>query len=191
MRQSEALKIVEDLVSKCTKCAELTSYREENEYKTVFGTGNINADIMILGEAPGENEAVNGEPFIGKAGVLLTNILQNIGLSRDSVYICNVIKCRPPRNRNPLPDEVVNCSNFLEAQIKVVNPKYIICFGAVAAQNLLKTETTITSLRGHLHQFKDKKVLCTYHPSYLLRNPKAKELVSQDLQILVKEINSN
>lgn len=188
MLQSQALKILADRISNCEKCEELTSYRKANNYLTVPGIGNFNAKIMILGEAPGANEAIKGEPFIGKAGKLLTNILENVGIKREHVFITNTVKCRPPDNRDPKPDEVVNCRGFLELQIRCINPEWIICFGRIASIYLLgKDQTTpMASMRNQTHDFQGRKVICTYHPSYLLRNPSAKKFVQEDLQPVVK-----
>jgi DNA polymerase len=142
---------------------------------------------MILGEAPGEMEAIEGLPFVGAAGHLLTSILAAAGLSRDEVYIGNILKCRPPSNRDPSVQEAKNCRGFLDLQIKVINPAWIICFGRIPSVYLLGREPyeTIGSLRGKVYDFFGKKVICTYHPSYLLRTPEAKGEVWKDLQPLI------
>lgn len=179
----EKLDLLEEKVSVCMKCPALC----EGRIKTVFGTGNPNPEIVILGEGPGREEAESGLPFVGKSGKLLTNILESLGIQREDVYILNIVKCRPPNNRTPLPEEANNCRSFLDLQLQILKPKYIVCLGACAAQNLLKTTATITSLRGVLHQLEtpvQAQVLATYHPSYLLRNPPAKKLVWEDLQLL-------
>lgn len=187
MNQSEALKIVQQTVEQCKLCQELV----DNRTNTVFGVGCPNAKIMLLGEAPGKDEDKQGVPFVGRAGQLLNNIIQSIGWKREDLYICNILRCRPPGNRDPKPEEAKNCRQFLDMQIKIINPLYIICLGRVAAKELmhLDKETTMASIRG-LHDWNDKKVLCTYHPSYLLRNPHAKQEVWKDLQILLKEMES-
>lgn len=184
MLQSEALQILEQKIASCTKCSELCEYRKANQYKTVPGIGNSNAQVLVLGEAPGQNESEQGEPFIGKAGKLLTKILESAGWSRGEVFITNTIKCRPPGNRDPQPEEAANCRKFLEMQIRCINPEWIFCFGRIASVFLLGKEptTTIGSLRGKIHKYEGRKVICTYHPSYLLRNPAAKKEVWNDLQ---------
>lgn len=193
MLKSEALQILGQKISTCTLCSELSEYRKANSYKTVPGVGNSNAKVMVLGEAPGENEAKEGEPFIGKAGKLLTAILEAAKLPRDVVFITNILKCRPPGNRDPLPEEATNCRKFLDMQIKCVDPEWILCFGRIASVNLLGLEqdTTIGSLRHKTHDYQGRKVICTYHPSYLLRNPAAKEYVWQDLQPVILALQPN
>ena len=181
-RSSDQLKILNEEVASCTKCEELACSRTQ----TVFAYGDPSARIFLLGEAPGADEDKQGVPFVGRAGKLLTNILSACGLTREEVYIANILKCRPPGNRNPLPMEAENCRVYLDQQIAIVDPEFIVCWGAVAAQNLLKTDETITSLRGRWHTYKDRNVLCTYHPSYLLRAGKrAKTAVWEDLQLLL------
>jgi len=190
MLQSEALQILQQKVQKCTLCEELV----ENRTQTVFGVGKPNADIVFCGEAPGKSEDLQGEPFVGKAGELLDSIINWAGWKREDIYILNILKCRPPNNRDPKEDEAKNCRPFLNAQIKTINPKYIICLGRIAAVNLLglpQQTTKIGELRGKLHDYDGMKVLCTYHPAYLLRNPKMKQEVSEDLKILLGEINDN
>jgi DNA polymerase len=170
----------------------LSDYRAANNYKTVPGAGNANAEVMIIGEAPGENEAKQGLPFVGKAGNMLNNILQAIGLKREEIFIANMVKCRPPGNRDPEVIEVNNCRKFLDLQIKCVDPKWIICLGRISSIHLLGHEpnTTMAELRGKLFEYQDRKVICTYHPAYLLRNPKAKEDVWNDLQPIVTALQS-
>lgn len=186
MLKSEALQKLASKIAGCKKCEELATYREANNYKTVPGVGNPNSRIFILGEAPGETEAKQGEPFVGKAGKLLTNILAAAGWPREEVFIANILKCRPPANRDPLPQEAANCRFFLEMQIRCVQPEWIICFGRIASVYLLGLEpdTSIGSLRGKVHSYMGKSVICTYHPSYLLRNPGAKKLVWDDLRLV-------
>jgi uracil-DNA glycosylase len=143
----------------------------EKRTNTVFGVGDRNADWMLIGEAPGENEDRQGEPFVGQAGKLLDNMLRSLTLARDTnVYIANVIKCRPPGNRNPEPDEVARCEPYLQRQVALVKPKLIIALGRFAAQSLLKTDASISSLRGRVHQYEGVPVIVTYHPAYLLRS---------------------
>ncbi len=152
----------------------------------VFGEGNEKATLMLIGEGPGYDEDVQGRPFVGKAGQLLTKILQSINLPREEVYIANIIKCRPPQNRNPEPDEIQSCSPFLMKQISVIQPKIICALGTFSAQTLLKTETKITALRGKLFDLEGIKVMPTYHPAFLLRNPDKKREVWEDMKKIVE-----
>lgn len=168
-------------VSGCTRCAELARTRTQ----TVFGVGNPRARLCFLGEAPGADEDRTGEPFVGRAGQLLNQILKACTLSREEVYILNVLKCRPPGNRNPAPDEAANCSPFLNRQLDLIRPEFICCLGAVAAQNLLGTPLPIGKLRGEVHDYRGIRVVCTYHPAYLLRNPPAKKQTWEDMQMLM------
>lgn len=189
MLQSEALQILDQKISTCRKCEELAEYRDANSYKTVPGVGLPNADVMVIGEAPGKNEAEQGEPFVGKAGNLLTNILDAAGWKRDQIFITNILKCRPPGNRDPEEAEANNCRQFLDMQIKAINPKWILCFGRIASVFLLgkDSDTTIGSLRGEIHEFEGRKVICTYHPSFALRQPSAKPEIWKDLQPIVRK----
>jgi DNA polymerase len=150
--------------------------------QTVFGVGNPKARLMFVGEAPGEDEDKKGEPFVGRAGQLLTKIIEAIGLTRDQVYIANVIKCRPPGNRNPEPDEVATCEPFLFRQIDAIQPKVIVPLGKFAAQCLLKTTEPITRIRGREYRYRDAILIPTYHPAYLLRNPSSKREVWEDMK---------
>lgn len=192
MLKSKALQLLEQKINNCTKCEGLSCYRTENNYKHVPGVGNPNARVVVIGEAPGENEAKQGIPFVGKAGNLLTNILAAAGFPRESVFITNTIKCRPPGNRDPEQQEMDNCRKFLEMQIRAISPEWIICFGRVASLSLLGKEpdTTIGSLRGDVHDYNGIKVICTYHPSYLLRTPDAKSDVWEDLQPVIVALRS-
>lgn len=166
-------------VAACVRCQELAETRTQ----TVFGVGNPEADIMYIGEAPGADEDRQGEPFVGRAGQLLDKIMEACKLTREEIYICNILRCRPPGNRNPTPDEAANCREYLDAQIEAVDPKYIVCWGSVAAHNLLGTKAAIGKMRGKFFDYKGIKVLCTYHPSYLLRSPGAKKDVWADMKI--------
>jgi len=148
----------------------------------VFGEGNEKATLMLVGEGPGYDEDVQGRPFVGKAGQLLTKILQSINLPREEVYIANIIKCRPPQNRNPEPDEIQSCHPFLIKQIGVIQPKIICALGTFSAQTLLETDTKITALRGKLFDLEGIKVIPTYHPAFLLRNPDKKREVWEDMK---------
>lgn len=181
----ELLTLLEEKVKNCTKCQELSITRTN----TVFADGNVNSKLAIIGEAPGKDEDLQAKPFVGRAGQLLNNILKACNLTRENVYILNILKCRPPNNRNPNQEEITNCKPFLELQIKIVNPDIIICLGSIAAKTLLNTETNISELRGNWYNYKNIKVMPTYHPSFLLRNPAAKKLVWEDFKLVIKEIN--
>ncbi len=183
-QKSAALCELAALVSKCQRCTELARTRTQ----TVFGVGNPDARIMFIGEAPGADEDKQGEPFVGRAGQLMDKIIEASSLKREDLYICNILRCRPPGNRNPLPQEAANCREYLDAQISLVQPEYIICWGTVAAQNLLGEKRTIGRLRGEFLQYNGAKVLCTYHPSYLLRNPSAKKDVWADMKLFMAEL---
>ena len=154
----------------------------------VFGEGNEEASLMLIGEAPGYDEDVQGRPFVGKAGQLLTKIVQSINLPREEVYITNIVKCRPPQNRNPQPDEIQSCNPFLVNQITVVQPKIICALGSFSAQTLLKTNTKITALRGKVFDLEGIKVIPTYHPAFLLRNPERKREVWEDMKKIAELI---
>lgn len=168
-------------VAGCTRCAELARTRTQ----TVFGVGNTSARLVFMGEAPGADEDQQGEPFVGAAGQLLNKIITACGLRREDVYILNTLKCRPPGNRAPTPTEAANCREYLDAQLDIIRPEYICCLGAVAAQNLLDTTESIGKLRGKFSDYRGIRVLCTYHPAYLLRNPEAKRPVWEDMKMLM------
>ncbi len=167
-------------VKGCTRCHELASTRTQ----TVFGVGNPQARIVFVGEAPGADEDAQGEPFVGRAGQLLNDIIKACRMRREDIYICNVLRCRPPGNRLPAPEEATNCREFLDGQLAHVNPEYIVCWGACAAQNLLGSTETIGKLRRKFFTYGRSKVLCTYHPAYLMRNPAAKKDVWEDMKML-------
>lgn len=169
-------------VAACTRCAELAATRTQ----TVFGVGDAHARLCFLGEAPGADEDRQGEPFVGRAGQLLDNIIHACRLRRADVYILNVLKCRPPGNRNPQPAEADHCRPFLDAQLALIRPEFICCLGSIAAQNLLSTTQPIGRLRGTFHRYGDIQVVCTYHPAYLLRNPAAKKQVWDDMKMLMR-----
>ena len=177
----------------CTKCG-LHAGRKT----VVFGVGNQDADLMFIGEAPGADEDRQGEPFVGRAGQLLTKIIEAMKLTRDDVYIANVLKCRPPGNRNPEPDEVETCSPYLIRQIEIIQPKVIVALGSFAAKMLLDTKTGITALRGQFHEYalaqqndNTPVIMPTYHPAYLLRNPNAKREVWEDMQQVMELLDKN
>jgi DNA polymerase len=155
----------------------------------VFGVGNPRAELAFVGEGPGRDEDLKGEPFVGRAGQLLTEIIvKGMKMRRDDVYICNVVKCRPPENRNPEPDEIAACEPFLIKQLEIVKPQVIVALGTFAAQTLLKTKTPISRLRGNWHSYQGIKLMPTLHPAYLLRNPADKRLVWQDIQAVLREM---
>ncbi|MDZ4685439.1 MAG: uracil-DNA glycosylase [Planctomycetaceae bacterium] len=171
-------------VAACTRCQELAATRTQ----TVFGVGNPNARLLFIGEAPGADEDRLGEPFVGKAGQLLNDIIKACRIKREDVYICNILRCRPPGNRLPSLDEAEHCREFLDGQIAVVNPEYIVCWGSCAARNLLGSEEAIGKMRGKFYSYGPAKVLCTFHPSYLLRNPAAKKDVWDDMKFLFRDM---
>jgi DNA polymerase len=176
------LDLLREFIGACTRC-KLAPGRTN----LVFGVGNPNAELMFVGEAPGADEDLQGEPFVGRAGQLLTDIIERgMRLSRNDVYICNVIKCRPPENRNPEPDEVSTCEPFLFRQIDLVRPKVIVGLGTFAVQALLKVKTPISKLRGNWQELRGIKMMPTFHPAYLLRNPADKRLVWADIQEVMK-----
>jgi len=169
----------------CTRCKLHTLGRKQ----VVFGVGNPDAQLMFVGEAPGADEDEQGVPFVGRAGQLLTKIIEAIGLTREDVYIANVIKCRPPQNRNPEPDEVETCEPFLFQQIDAIKPRVIVALGKFGAQTLLRTQEPISKLRGQVHEFRGAKLIPTFHPAYLLRNPPAKREVWEDMKKVRQLLN--
>jgi len=179
-----SLAILRQEVVDCTRCTELAGTRTQ----TVFGVGRPDARLCFFGEAPGADEDASGEPFVGRAGQLLTKIIEACTLSRDDVYILNVLKCRPPGNRVPMPDEVANCRGFFERQFATLAPEFICCLGTTAAQALLKTDEPIGKLRRRWFTYGSAQVICTYHPSYLLRNPAAKRDVWDDMKLLMAKM---
>ena len=182
-QRTQKLQQLAQAVESCTLCPALASCR----HKTVFGEGNTNPRFAFFGEVPGEEEDLSGRPFVGKAGNLLTKMLQACTLQRDDVYILNTVKCRPPGNRNPEGDELSNCRSYYQQQFEMLRPEYIVCLGAVSAQELLGTKLSVGRLRGTLHRYFASKVLVTYHPAYLLRNPAAKKAAWADLQYLMRD----
>jgi DNA polymerase len=178
----KALDLMAVEISSCDRCPELYSTRTQ----TVFGVGPISPEICFVGEAPGADEDRLGEPFVGAAGQLLNKIIAAMGMRREEVYICNTLKCRPPNNRTPYPQEVGNCRGYFEHQLDLIQPKFICCLGGVAAQNVLGTKIGITKLRGRFYEYRGVPVLCTFHPAFLLRNPAVKRDVWNDMQLLLK-----
>jgi len=175
--EGDTLERIREDLGECTRCR-LSKQRN----KIVFGAGNARAELVFVGEGPGHDEDVQGLPFVGRAGKLLTQMIEAMGLTREQVYICNVVKCRPPENRKPEDDEVATCSPYLYRQLDVIAPKAIVCLGLTAAQALLKTKDPISRFRGQWLDYRNTKLLATYHPAYLLRNPAAKSDVWKDLQ---------
>lgn len=167
----------------CTQCR-----LSDTRTQVVFGEGNRRAGLMFIGEAPGFDEDREGKPFVGKAGRLLTKIIEAMGLGRSDVYIANCLKCRPPENRNPLPDEISRCRPYLKEQIALIRPRVICALGKFAAQTLLETDAPITRLRGRFHDWNGTKLMPTFHPAYLLRNPVDKKLVWEDIQTIMAEL---
>ena len=173
-----ALAAVRDFIGDCTRC----KLHKLGRRQVVFGTGNPDADLMFVGEAPGADEDEQGVPFVGRAGQLLTKIIEAIGLRREDVYIANVIKCRPPGNRNPEPDEVATCEPFLVQQIDIVKPRVIVALGTFAAHLLLRTDAPISRIRGRVHHLRGAALIPTFHPAYLLRSPERKREVWDDMK---------
>jgi len=171
-------------VAQCTKCSQLVETRKS----VVFGSGNLKAKLVFVGEAPGYDEDLQGLPFVGRAGQLLTKIIESIGLKRSDVFICNVLKCRPPGNRNPSPEEVLNCKPYLLRQLETIQPKVICALGKFAAHTLLNSEAPISRLRGQFSDFHGMKLMCTFHPAYLLRNPSDKRKVWEDMKMVRAEL---
>jgi DNA polymerase len=176
-RKSELLELLNSRVSSCTKCPHLARSRTQ----TVFGVGNPDAELMFVGEAPGADEDARGEPFVGRAGQLLTRIIETMGLIREDVYIANILKCRPDMpegisgNRPPTPEEMQTCISYLLEQVRIIQPRVIVALGATAVEGLLGVRRTMRELRGRWHSFNDTPLMITYHPSYLLRNPMLSE----------------
>ena len=183
---AEALLAIREDIGDCTRCKLHTLGRTQ----VVFGVGNPDADLMFVGEAPGADEDVQGIPFVGRAGQLLTKIIEAIGLTRDDVYIANIIKCRPPQNRNPEPDEVATCEPFLFRQIDMITPRIIVALGKYAAQTLLRTEAPISRLRGQRFDYRGATLIPTFHPAYLLRNPSSKREVWEDMKLVKRLLDS-
>lgn len=179
----ETLPVIQRDLGECTRCK-----LHKTRNKIVFGDGNPKAELIFVGEGPGADEDAQGLPFVGRAGKLLTQMIQAMGLQRSDVYICNVVKCRPPQNRQPEKDEVAACSPFLLRQIDTIAPKVIVCLGATAAKLLLETDQGISQFRGQWMNFRGRKLMATYHPAYLLRNPAAKSEVWKDLQKVMAEL---
>lgn len=178
----KALRLIREDLGDCTRCP----LHKQGRKQIVFGVGNPRADIMFVGEGPGADEDQQGEPFVGRAGQLLNNMITAMGIRREDVYIANVVKCRPPGNRTPEREECETCSPFLLRQITVVNPKIVVALGAVAAKTLLGVNDAMVNMRGRIYDFKNTKLAVTYHPAYLLRDPRQKKETWKDLQMVMK-----
>ncbi|MBI2430261.1 MAG: uracil-DNA glycosylase [Ignavibacteriales bacterium] len=178
---STSLDILNQQICTCLKCA-----LGKTRTKFVFGVGNPNADVMVIGEAPGADEDAQGEPFVGRAGQLLNKILEAVQFKREEVFIANILKCRPPNNRKPLPEETATCEPYLWKQIELIKPKFILCLGLTAAQTLLRSTESMGQLRQSTHMYRNTPVIVTYHPAALLRNPNWKRPTWEDVQRLRK-----
>jgi DNA polymerase len=179
-----SLRQIREDIGDCTRCR----LHKQGRKQIVFGVGNPNAELMFIGEAPGADEDDQGEPFVGRAGQLLNNMIKAMGLRREDVYIANIIKCRPPGNRTPERDECETCSPFLMRQIEVIGPKAIVALGAVAAKTLLAVNAPMSELRGRWYDFRGTRLAVTYHPAFLLRDPRQKKEAWKDLQMVMKEL---
>lgn len=182
--RAQALKIIREDIGDCTRCV----LHKQGRKQIVFGVGNPKAELMFIGEAPGADEDIKGEPFVGRAGQLLNNMIKAMGINREDVYIANIIKCRPPGNRTPERDECETCSPFLMRQIAVVEPKVVVALGAVAAKTLLAINASMMEMRGRWYDFRGTKLAVTYHPAFLLRDPRQKKEAWKDLQMVMKEL---
>lgn len=182
--RTDRLLALDAQVKKCQQCSDIISFR----HQTVFGSGPVSPRVCFVGEAPGADEDRQGVPFVGRAGQLLTKIIAAMQLDRKDVYILNALKCRPPQNRTPVPDEISACRHFIQGQLEILQPEFIVCLGAVAARSLLDQSESIGSMRGKFLTYRSAKVVVTYHPSYLLRNENAKRLVWEDMKMLMAEL---
>jgi DNA polymerase len=183
---AEALRLVREEIGDCTRCRLC-----EGRTNIVFGVGSPRAPLMFVGEGPGADEDARGEPFVGRAGQLLTRIIESMGFRREEVYIANVVKCRPPDNRTPRPDEIATCAPFLFRQIQSIRPRVVVCLGTPAVQTVLGTRATISGLRGAFREVDGIRIMPTYHPAYLLRNPNAKKDVWEDMKKVVAFLKSD
>jgi uracil-DNA glycosylase family 4 len=181
---AQALRAIREDIGDCTRCR----LHKQGRKQIVFGVGNPRAELMFIGEAPGADEDAQGEPFVGRAGQLLNNMIKAMGLRREEIYIANIIKCRPPGNRTPERDECETCSPFLMRQIATIKPKVLVALGAVAAKTLLAINAPMMELRGHWYDFRGTKLAVTYHPAFLLRDPRQKKEAWKDLQMVMKEL---
>ncbi len=175
---ADSIDALNNQICECVKCP-----LGQTRTRFVFGVGNPRSRVMLIGEAPGADEDAQGEPFVGRAGQLLNKILAAVDLKREEVYICNILKCRPPNNRDPLPTEMETCSPYLFRQIELIRPQFIICLGRISAQWLLQTNASLSALRGKFHDFQGSKLMVTYHPAALLRNPNWKRPTWEDMKM--------
>lgn len=182
--KEDALRVLEQDIGECTRCP----LAFQGRHKIVFGDGDAHARLMFVGEGPGADEDMQGLPFVGRAGQLLNNMISAMGLKREQVYIANIVKCRPPQNRVPEPEEANTCSPFLLRQIEIVAPEVIVALGSTAATYLLGAKSSLSALRGRIHQAQNSKLIVTYHPAYLLRDPRQKKEAWADLQIAMQEL---
>jgi uracil-DNA glycosylase len=183
--KTSGLDAVREMLGDCRRCP-----LHRTRHSLVFGEGNPKADLVFVGEAPGADEDAQGRPFVGRAGQLLTKIIIAMGFKREEVYICNILKCRPPGNRNPQPEEIAPCEPFLIRQLEAIRPRVICALGTFAAHTLLKSEAPISVLRGRFHSYQGIPLMPTYHPAYLLRNPGAKKQVWEDVQMIMKTLGN-
>ncbi len=181
--RKQTLEEIKEEIGDCTRCK-----LHQGRTNIVFGEGNPKARLVFVGEGPGRDEDVQGQPFVGRAGQLLTKIINAMGLKRSDVYICNVVKCRPPGNRTPEQDEIATCQPFLFKQLRTIDPEVIVCLGGIAAQSVLKTKAKLGDLRGNFHSYSHAKLMVTYHPAALLRNPGFKKPLWEDMQLVMKEL---
>jgi len=181
---ARALRLIREDLGDCTRCR----LHKQGRKQIVFGVGSPKAELMFIGEAPGADEDEQGEPFVGRAGQLLNNMIKAMGIRREDVYIANVLKCRPPNNRTPERDECDTCSPFLLRQIAVINPKVVVALGAIAAKTLLAINASMAELRGHWYDFRGTRLAVTYHPAFLLRDPRQKKEAWKDLQMVMQEL---
>jgi uracil-DNA glycosylase len=184
-RENETLEQIREDLGDCRRCR-LAAGR----HSIVFGQGNPHAELVFVGEGPGADEDAQGLPFVGRAGRLLNKMIELAGMKREEVYICNIVKCRPPNNRTPLPDEIETCSPFLFRQIRTIKPRLVCCLGAPAVKTLLGVKEGITKIRGRLYDFQGTKALPTFHPAYILRNPREEKILREDFQKIVDFLNS-
>lgn len=178
-----SLEEISDEIGECTRCK-----LHRGRKNIVFGDGNSHARLVFVGEGPGRDEDEQGKPFVGRAGKLLTKIIHAMGLQRSDVYICNVVKCRPPENRNPEHDEMSICGQFLNKQLASINPEIVVCLGSIAAKYLLNSNASLGSMRGKFHNYENTKLMVTYHPAALLRNPNFKKPLWEDMKLVLKEL---
>jgi DNA polymerase len=181
--KEDALRGLREEIGDCQRC-KLCKKRKS----IVFGEGSSHAHLMFVGEGPGRDEDIQGRPFVGEAGKLLTKLIEKLGMRRDNVYIANIVKCRPPHNRNPEEDEIATCRPFVEKQIEIIEPRVIVCLGKIAAQSLLRLKVPISRMRGAFQKFNDISVMPTFHPAYLLRNPEDKWLTWDDMQQVMEKL---